>query len=114
MGGDSSGRPRARSWSDEARLPWLRGRKLLFTGGSCELLGAGGPALETRLHKAAWLYAFRSYPHRRLLSYGIHGVRMGDTLEPDTTIAPNLFALYEVEGGADAVADELHELKERG
>ena len=114
VGGDSSGRPQSRSWSDEARLPWLRGRRLLFTGDRCELLGAGGPALDTRMHKAAWLYLFRDYPHRRLLSYGIHGVRMGDTLEPNTTIASNLFALYEVEGGADAVADEMHVLKERG
>lgn len=41
-------------------------------------------------------------------------MRLGDTLELDTVIAPNLFSLYEVSLGAHAVADEMHSLKERG
>lgn len=34
-----------KSWSDEARLPWMRGRSLDFGGGACELVG---PAANSR------------------------------------------------------------------
>ncbi|KAL3928932.1 MAG: hypothetical protein SGPRY_002181 [Prymnesium sp.] len=78
---------------------------------ACELLGAGGPAAKSRvMHKEAWLWLFKDYPHKRLSSYIYHGVRLGDTLELDIVIAPNLFSLYEVSGGAHAVADEMHSL----
>ena len=63
-------RPTPMSWSDGARYPWLRSRALRFKDTECELLGAGGPALETRLHKEAMLWLFKDYPHRRLVSYG--------------------------------------------
>ena len=44
----------------------------------------------------------------------MHGVRLADNLERDTVIAPNLYSLYEVPGGPDAVADEVQKLKARG
>eukprot|EP00965_Chrysotila_dentata_P175311 5787035-Pleurochrysis_carterae.AAC.1 len=44
----------------------------------------------------------------------VHGVVHGDDLPLHTAIAPNLFSLYEVEGGARAVAAEMDALRARG
>ena len=114
VAGDAGGRPQAGSWSDAARLPWLQGRVLDFRSGRCTLLGAGGPAVESNLSKDALLYMLRDYTHRRFVSYCVHGVRLSDTLPLDTTVAPNLYSLYLVQGGPDAVANEMDNLKGRG
>ena len=87
---------------------------MLWQGTHFTLLGAGGPAVESRMHKAAWLWLFKDFKHRRLVSYGYHGVRMNDKLEMDTTLAPNLHSVYDVQGGPDAIADEMAQLKSRG
>jgi len=107
-------RPQPRSWSDKARLPWLQSRAMHFINGRCELLGAHGPTLDSAIHKAAFLAELKDFPNRQLLSFIEYGVRMGDDLAFNTTIAPNLFSLAEVVGGADAVAEEMHALKIRG
>ena len=114
--GTRARRPEPKSWSDAARYPWLRRRAMRFIGAKCELLGAGGPALATRLHKEAMLWLFKDYPHRRLLSLIVHGVRMSDGMEVEmhTSVAANLDSLYDVEGGADAVANESAVLQKRG
>ena len=77
-------------------------------------LGAGGPALESQLHKEAMLWLCKDYRHRRLLSLIVHGVRMTDGLEMNTSVSANLDSMYDVEGGVDAVADESDKLKKRG
>ena len=41
-------------------------------------------------------------------------MRLGDTLELGTMLAPNLFSLAAITGGSDAVANEMHVLKLRG
>jgi hypothetical protein len=110
----AEGRPKAAAWSDEARLPWLRGRIMSFADGECALLGAGGPAAEGMMDKAAALSTFASFKHQRLVSYIVQGVRLGDTLPCQTVLAGNLLSLFEVDGGADAVVEELHKLKQRG
>ena len=93
--GGRTRRPEPKSWSDEARYPWLQRKAMRFKGAECELLGAGGPALETRLHKEAMLWLFKEYPHRRLLSLVVHGVRMADGMESEmhTSVAANLDSL---------------------
>lgn len=79
-------------------MPWLRGRVLHFRSRGCELLEAGGPALESRLHKEARLWLLKDYKHKRLASYMVHRVSLGDTLDLDTVVAPNLYSQYEVHG----------------
>eukprot|EP00965_Chrysotila_dentata_P039833 1323307-Pleurochrysis_carterae.AAC.1 len=44
----------------------------------------------------------------------VHGVVHGDDLPFQTAIPPNLFSLYQVEGGPGAVAAELDALRARG
>ena len=114
IGGRDARRPAAKAWSDRARLPWLRGRAMLFASGRCELLGAGGPAFESTIEKPAALSLFAGFKHRRLVSYMVHGVRAADTLEFDTALAPNLLSMYDVPGGADAIANEQAIIKARG
>eukprot|EP00965_Chrysotila_dentata_P010081 328414-Pleurochrysis_carterae.AAC.1 len=62
----------------------------------------------------ALLWYFRDVPHRQLVSMCVHGVVHGDDLPLQTAIAPNLFSLYQVEGGAKAVAAEINVLRARG
>ena len=66
------------------------------------------------MHLRALLWYLKDYPHRQLLSHAVHGVRLHDGLPMRTTIAGNLLSLFDVGGGADAVVDELHVLKQRG
>lgn len=33
------------------------------------------------MHKEAWLWLFKDYPHRRLASYVYHSMRLGDSLD---------------------------------
>ena len=114
VNGQHAPRPTSRSWSNSARLPWLQHLVMDFRDGSCRLLGAHRPTLESAMHKAAFLWELRNYRNKRLVSFIVHGVRLGDELALDTTIAPNLFSLLEVAGGPDAVADKMHVLKLRG
>lgn len=45
----------------------------------CRLPGAGGPAMESRMHKEA-LWLFKDYRRRRLVSFIEHGVRLDNTM----------------------------------
>lgn len=117
LAGGTARRPEARSWSDAARLPWFQGWVQDFKSGDAEALDGRGTAAPVRIHSEAALWYWRDYPHRKLLSFIIHGVMLQreDEMPLQTTLAPPLFALYDVEGGADAVVNELHSLeRDRG
>ena len=107
-------RPNHKSWSDGARLPWFRGRMLWERDGRCEIIDARLPAAQVRMHREAVLWMLRDFPHRQLVSFLVHGVTLHDDLPFQTSIAANLLSFYEVRGGPDAVAEEMHGLKERG
>ena len=112
--GVASPRPNHKSWSDEARLPWFRGRVLWERDGRCELIDTRLPATRVRMHREAVLWMLRDFPHRQLVSFLVHGVSLHDDLPLQTSIAANLLSFYEVRGGPDAVAEEMNGLKERG
>ena len=107
-------RPNHKSWSDGARLPWFRGRVLWERDGCCEIIDTRLPAARVRMHREAVLWMLRDFPHRQLVSFLVHGVTLHDDLPLQTSIAANLLSFYEVRGGPDAVAEEMHGLKERG
>ena len=107
-------RPNHKSWSDGARLPWFRGRVLWERDGRCEIIDKRLPAAQVRMHREAVLWMLRDFPHRQLVSFLVHGVTLHDDLPLQTSIAANLLSFYEVRGGPDAVAEEMHGLKERG
>jgi len=109
--GEHAPRPQPRSWSDKARMLWLQKRAMHFINGRCELLGAQGSTLDSAMNKAAFLAEIKDFPNK---SFIIHGVRTGDSLAFNMTIARNLFSLTEVAGGADAMAEEMHTLKTKG
>ena len=112
--GINSPRPIHKSWSDDARLPWFRGRVLWERDGRCELIDTRLPATRVRMHREAVLWMLRDFPHRQLVSFLVHGVTLHDDLPLQTSIAANLLSFYEVRGGPDAVAEEMNGLKERG
>jgi hypothetical protein len=107
-------RPIHKSWSDKARLPWFQNRVLWERDGKCEIVDGRFPATRIRMHREAALWLLRDYPHRQLVSFLVHGVTLHDGLPLQTSIAANLLSFYEVRGGPDAVAEEMHGLKERG
>jgi len=114
VGGTMAPRPVHRSWSDKARLPWFQGRVLWERDGKCALVDGRLPATRVRMHREAALWLLRDYPHRQLVSFLVHGVTLHDDLPLQTSIAANLLSFYDVRGGPDGVAEEMHGLKERG
>ena len=107
-------RPDHKSWSDKARLPWFQGHVLWERDGRCDIIDRRLPAARVRMHREAVLWMLRDFPHRQLVSFLVHGVTLHDDLPLQTSIAANLLSFYEVKGGPDAVAEEMHGLKERG
>ena len=114
VSGAHAPRPEHRSWSDDARLPWFQGRVLWERDGKCELIDVRLPATRVRMHREAVLWMLRDYPHRQLVSFLVHGVSLHDDLPMQTSIAANLLSFYDVPGGPDGVAEEMHGLKTRG
>ena len=114
VSGACAPRPVHKSWSDNARLPWFRGRLLWERDGRCDVLDGRLPATRVRMHREAALWMLRDFPHRQLVSFLVHGVTLHDELPLQTTIAANLLSFYDVPGGPDAVTEEMHGLKERG
>eukprot|EP00965_Chrysotila_dentata_P156352 5165242-Pleurochrysis_carterae.AAC.1 len=85
--GDDAPRPAAKAWSDQARLPWCRGRVFDFAsraapfvaeergdrGGDEWYAAVRGPAVPPGLSAPAVLWYFRDVTHRQLVSMCIHG-----------------------------------------
>ena len=112
LAGREATRPVGKSWSEGARFPWFRGRKLHFGSGAGQLVDERVAATPMRMEAASVLYALREYPHRQLVSFCTRGVVLHDGLPLRTTLAANLLSFYDAEGGGDAIADEVHQLKE--
>ena len=113
--GERGQRPEAESWSvrDAVREPW-RDLQLDYSlgAGRTRLLPVHMPALCTHLHLRAIREYFpaHSFKNQRVVSMWLGGAVFQDELPWQIMLTSNLHGMYEVQGGVDVVAAELHHL----
>ena len=113
--GERGHRPVAESWSmsDAVYTQWQDLQLDYSLGpGRTRLLPVHMPALCTHLHLRAIREYFpaREFKNQRTVSMMLGGAVFQDDLPKQIVLTSNLHAMYEVEGGVDVVAAELHGL----
>ena len=83
-------------------------------GSTPKLAATQAPAGNCKLNVEYMEKLFEACADRELVGLARFGILTKADLDPQIVICPSLFSLYEVEGGVDAVVDELAVLEGRG